>query len=299
MVHPRRLNWFAPRESLQEVLSASEYKQPWRLYRLPGLLPVMLLRVALVSSIYAVTNDMLLPSMGLVPIEPADPNQDEYEGPSSVSIKRAVFAFAAYLIILLAVQLIAVPLECMVVRLSTQRPVKQQPLHVAYADNAPAQGPASHNHQATVPETVAPSEAPADAEDAQDAQDADVEAAPKPANAPSASVDDDAELADDDDLPMLSAPAPRRSTLPPRTKSPTSEPVIALRPCDEALDEIDSYYGAAPVERYLTLGDCFRKMVAEEGYESLFRGLPFSMGLMFLGALGMVPALIDVLSLFS
>lgn len=296
MVHPRRLNWFAPRESLQEVLSASEYKQPWRLYRLPGLLPVMLLRVALVSSIYAVTNEMLFPSMGLVPIEPADPNQDEYEGPASVSIKRAVFAFAAYLFIMLAVQLIAVPLECMVVRLSTQRPVAQQPLHVAYANNAPAQGPASHNHQATVAETVAPSEAPAEVEDAPDA---DVEAAPKPAHAPSAPADDDAEVADDDDLPMLSAPAPRRSALPPRTKSPTSEPVIALRPCDEALDEIDSYYGAAPVERYLTLGDCFRKMVAEEGYESLFRGLPFSMGLIFLGALGMVPWLIDVLSLFS
>ena len=285
MVHPRRLNWFRPRESLREVLSPAELRRPWLLFRLPGLLPAMLLRVSLVSTLSLATNRALLPRYE--PLAPSDPAQDDFEGPSSATTKATVLGFATYLIVVLLLQLLAVPLECIVVRLSVQRPVAQQPLHVAYAQNAPVPAPSAHSHQALV--GAAP-EAPQEG-----AEEGAEEAAQGPQEA-------DAELAasdEEDARPMLSDGTPRVRVPPPRTKSPTSEPVIALRPCQETLDEIDSYYGATPVEPYTSFTDCFRKMVAEEGYESLYRGLPFSMGLAFLLTLGLLPELIDLFSLFS
>ncbi|WFC95621.1 hypothetical protein MBRA1_002272 [Malassezia brasiliensis] len=271
MVHPRRLNWFRPRESLREVLSPAELRRPWLLFRLPGLLPAMLLRVSLVSTLSLAADRALLPRYE--PLVPSDPAQDDFEGPSSTTTKATVFGFAAYLIVILLLQLLAVPLECIVVRLSVQRPVAQQPLHVAYAQNASVPAPSAHSHQASV--GAAP-EAPQ--EGAEEATQGAQEAAQGPQEA-------DAELAASDEevaQPILSDGTPRMRVPPPRTKSPTSEPVIALRPCEETLDEIDSYYGATPVEPYTSVTDCFRKMVAEEGYESLYRGLPFSMGLAFL-----------------
>lgn len=284
MVHPRRLNWFAPRQSMKEVLSASEYKQPWRLFMLPGLLQAVLLRVAFVSTLANGAQFLLLSPPR--PILPSDPKRDEFEGPSSSSTRVTVLGFAAYLMIVLLLQLLAVPFECIVVRLATQRPVAQQPLHVAYAHNAPAEGPAPHNHQATVA-SQASADAPPNPEPEAEADghgDTDEGASP---------MDEEAAQ------PLVDGAMPQARVHPPRTKSPTSEPVIALRPCDEALDEMDSYYGAAPVERYTGVADCFRKMVAEEGYESLYRGLPFSTCFVFLSTLSLIPLFMDAFSLFS
>lgn len=283
MVHPRRLDWFRPRESLREVLSPTELRRPWQLFRLPGLLPAMLLRVSLVSTLSIAADRALLPRYE--PLVPSDPAQDDFEGPSSATTKATVLGFATYLIVVLLLQLLAVPLECIVVRLSVQRPVAQQPLHVAYAQNAPDLAPSAHSHEASV--GAAPQEG------AQEGADEAREPGPQEADAELAASDEE------DARPMLPDGTPRERVPPPRTKSPTSEPVIALRPCEETLDEIDSYYGASPVEPYTSFTDCFRKMVAEEGYESLYRGLPFSMGLAFVLTLGLLPELIDLFSLFS
>ncbi|WFD04540.1 hypothetical protein MOBT1_003251 [Malassezia obtusa] len=312
MVHPRRLNWFAPVQSMSEVLSPAEFKQPWRLYRIPGLLSAMLLRVTFVSTLALAADRVFLPRVE--PLVPAGPGQDEFEGPSSASTRATVAGFIAYLLFTMALQLLAVPFECILVRLAVQRPVTQQPLHVAYAHNAERPGPSPHSHQATVvpPEAAAttaseptePRPADAPAEHAED--EAAAASNEAPADAPNEAPDaaPDAPMlehsADEEDaLPMLTDTVPRVYTQPPRTKSPTSEPVIALRPCDDTLDEIESYYGATPVEPYMGFADCFRKMVAEEGYESLYRGLPFSMGFVFVATLGLLPVLIDAFSMFS
>lgn len=257
MVHPRQLNWLAPRQSLREVLSDSERSQPWRMYRLPGLLPAVLLRVASVSILTKLAAMLCLPSEDS-PFVPSDPTQDEYQGPSFESTRTSVFGMVAYLSIYLLIQLIAVPLECMVVRLATQRPVDQQPLHMAFAENAP-------------PDT--PSEA-------------------RPPAADTLSEGSDAE-GEEEDLPML---VPAASEAPPsasHTLEPTDEPVIALRPCDEQLDEVASYYGTAAAEPYTGLADCFRKMVVEEGYESLYRGLPFSLGIALVAGISWLPLGMD------
>lgn len=75
-------------------------------------------------------------------------------------------------------------------------------------------------------------------------------------------------------------------TFMPRTVDPTAEPVISLRPCTEPLNEAESFYGAATVAPYRGIVDCVRKMVVEEGYESLARGVHFAALLVFWMNLG-------------
>ena len=73
-----------------------------------------------------------------------------------------------------------------------------------------------------------------------------------------------------------SIPAP--STNWHRAGSEPSEPVIALRPCDEPLSAEDAVraeaegFGAPTVERYTGMMDCLNKLVDEEGIEALYRG---------------------------
>lgn len=49
MVHPKRLCWTRPVESLKEVLTAEEYNQPWRLYLLPCVVSTKLLQIFIVN----------------------------------------------------------------------------------------------------------------------------------------------------------------------------------------------------------------------------------------------------------
>ena len=110
---------------------------------------------------------------------------------------------------------------------------------------------------------------------------------------------DSSDMDEEQALPMINETVPHVQASAPRTLSPMNEPVIALRPCDESVDEMDSFYGAAAVEPYMGAKDCLHKMITEEGYESLYRGLPFSMGISLIVTLGLLPGLVDMFSLFS
>ncbi|WFD44941.1 hypothetical protein MPSI1_003615 [Malassezia psittaci] len=344
MVHPQRLNWFQPKTSMQQVLSLTEYAQPWRLFQIPGLLYAMLLRVTLVSTLSLGAQRCLLPYYE--PLQPSDPSQDDFEGPTSASTKATVAGFTAYLIVTLLLQLVAVPLECIVVRLSIQRPITQQPLHIAYANNASPYRPTADSHQASAStqESVSSTKGKKAARDIdlrEDRADSDADPVPHQAAEPELDQDeqhstkptagqssatskseqhketfarsseesdenatltlhrDSSDIDEEQALPMINETVPHVQPSAPRTLSPMSEPVIALRPCDESLDEMDSFYGAAAVEPYMGAKDCLHKMIAEEGYESLYRGLPFSMGMSLIVTLGLLPGLIDMFSLFS
>ncbi|WFD00876.1 hypothetical protein MYAM1_003631 [Malassezia yamatoensis] len=61
MVYPHRVNWREPKRALSAVLSEREYKRFWRLYTLPGVLPIMLIRGALMR-VLNVTPAMMLQS---------------------------------------------------------------------------------------------------------------------------------------------------------------------------------------------------------------------------------------------
>ena len=66
----------------------------------------------------------------------------------------------------------------------------------------------------------------------------------------------------------------------PASRSPDGippEPVIALRPCDDSANEAQFGFGAPPVQPYAGVIDCLRKMVDEEGVESIWRGVVFTL----------------------
>lgn len=66
----------------------------------------------------------------------------------------------------------------------------------------------------------------------------------------------------------------------PASRSPDGippEPVIALRPCDDSGNEAQFGFGAPPVQPYTGVIDCLRKMVDEEGVESIWRGVVFTL----------------------
>ena len=55
IVHPRHLNWAHPCECLKHILTVQEYKQPWRLFLLPGVTSTCLARllISLLTSLVA------------------------------------------------------------------------------------------------------------------------------------------------------------------------------------------------------------------------------------------------------
>ena len=55
------------------------------------------------------------------------------------------------------------------------------------------------------------------------------------------------------------------------------EPVIALRACNDSGQQSQFGFGAAPMERYHGVVDCARKMIDEEGFESIRRGFMFTL----------------------
>lgn len=158
--------------NLRELLSYSEYAQPWRLYLLPGLLPATLAHTAWIGLVTRLVRHITVPALGGLPAPtPATDGQTHYSGPSSAggTLEVSSIGLAVFVIWnILSVGVLA-PLECVMVRLSTQRPEKQQPLHLAYGARrnaaSPARGgaPAPYSHQATAAAQAQPGGAYSDA----------------------------------------------------------------------------------------------------------------------------------------
>lgn len=94
---------------------------------------------------------MLVPNLGgLAEPTPAAPGDTKYSAPSSVEVNPLALVifllWCAFSVVALS------PLEVVTVRLATQRPERQQPLHLAYAHlgNGNSNAPASYSHQASV-----------------------------------------------------------------------------------------------------------------------------------------------------
>lgn len=329
IVHPRILSFQNARENLRELLSYSEFSQPWRLYLLPGLLPVQLLHIFWIGFVTRIVRHWTVPSLGgLPPSTPAGPNDDTYSGPSSDgSMSVTTFGLAVFLSWCVLSVVILSPLECVMVRLSVQRPERQQPLHLAYArlssNGAQQAGPAPYNNQAQVQQTnnatqdgnetngysdqvntngksdtqpTDPAPRPSFAiEDEEDDSEQPIGGVKEPAKEnKSTSIE---ETRDQADIPPAtngnahrvlgpqansqnSNPSPPSNTNTNwyRAGSEPSEPVIALRPCDEPLSAEEAArieaegFGAPTVERYSGMMDCLNKLVDEEGIEALYRG---------------------------
>ena len=257
-----------PLTNLQEVLSYSELRQPCRLYTTPGLAAGTILHVAWIGLLTRFLRQWLVPNLNGLPMPaPIKPGDTTWSGPSSDDEAVSIVGLVFYSVWTAASVLFLAPLECALVRLSTQRPEKQNPLHMAYANNADApNAPASYSHQASVPAQVnadandTPSRASFAIEDPEEEEDE----AQRPNEANTAA-----------NKPLHGSSAASRPT---HLLNEPSEPVIALRPCDEADSAEEAArmeaggFGAPVVERYVGLVDCLKKMREEEGLESLGRG---------------------------
>ncbi|UZJ51540.1 hypothetical protein CBS101457_000860 [Exobasidium rhododendri] len=336
IVHPRILTFRNPRKSLGELLSFSEFSQPWRLYLTPGLLATELIHITWIGMLTRIVRHLAIPALGgLPPSTPASPNDDTYTGPSSGNLEFSTFGLAVFLAWCVLSVVVLSPLECVIVRLSVQRSERQQPLHLAYArapsSAATPSGPASYNNQAQVPTVIgrdtAQNDAPfrdstlspsglaaGQAQDAQsrpsfaitdedeeegegDVKQGEVDQAPKK-ELIAGLEDDSKEFASTPTSATPTTPPSTSSHLPPRVlgraeapqgsslpqnmysgmEQQPSEPVIALRPCDEpqsieeAAQAEQEGFGAPTVERYTGMIDCLNKLVDEEGIEALYRG---------------------------
>lgn len=159
IVHPRTLPFSLKhlRTNLAEVLSPAELAQPWRIYLIPGLLPAAFLHVAWIGLLTRLVRHILVPNLGgLAEPTPAQPGDVDYSGPSSSSVEVNPLALIIYLCWLALSVVVLSPLEVVSVKLATQRPERQQPLHLAYARaSGNGNGPASYSHQSSVPSTTA------------------------------------------------------------------------------------------------------------------------------------------------
>lgn len=339
IVHPRTLTFNRPRDNLRELLSYSEFSQPWRLFTLPGLLAAQICHIVWIGFATRIVRHLTVPSLGGLPAStPAAPDQDTYSGPSSDgNMTLSAFGLTVFLAWCVLSVVVLSPLECVIVRLSVQRPERQQPLHIAYArvptSGASSSGPASYNNQAQVQQTLAQQDndqpARTQLQNGQNNSTAPTDPLPRPSFA----------IEDEDDeegtpgpqhqstqkskpangkpaseaagpkqdgaaqtLPETAAQAPSHGALPSRTlggqqdgyrddthahfasrghsgmEPAPSEPVIALRPCDEPQSAEEAAraeaegFGAPTVERYQGMVDCVNKLVDEEGVEALYRG---------------------------
>ena len=342
-----------PRKVLGELLSFSEYSQPWRLYLTPGLLATELVHITWIGLLTRIVRHITVPSLGgLPPSIPASPGDDTYSGPTTSNMEISSFGLACFLAWCVLSVVVLSPLECVVVRLSVQRPERQQPLHLAYArasQAAPPSGPAPYNNQAQMHREGVPNSATSQGNE----QYRDTEAPAKPQEVPSrpsfAITDDDEEEGDGEgkgggegtlegkgegegtkaqaegqgtkgadgqqtsytdgvngepaNVPVAPSSTAAPSTTPTHAPSGAppsrvlgggpppvapnpysgmvdqpSEPVIALRPCDEpesaeeAARAEEEGFGAPTVDRYTGMIDCLNKLVDEEGIEALYRG---------------------------
>ncbi|WFD36556.1 hypothetical protein MCUN1_003439 [Malassezia cuniculi] len=271
IVHPRLLNWRYPKACLREIMSHDEQRQPWRLYIVPGVFQAVLLKIFWVSVIGTTVRQLTVPALGVVTVPtPVAPGESQYSGPSSDTLTISPLGLSVFLVWILISAVVVTPIECVIVRLSVQRPAGQQPLHEAYAQVA------EYNHQATVPQpqqqqqqhqprsSFAIDDETAEREREEAAADADAD------TYTDANADANAATAAPAPRPMQRNASHIPGDLP-------SEPVIALRPCDDTAEEAQIGFGATPVERYSGVVDCVRKMIDEEGLESLWRGVFFTL----------------------
>lgn len=313
------------------MLSYSELAQPWRLYLTPGLLATQLVHITWIGLLTRIVRHLSVPTLGgLPPSTPASPDDDTYTGPSSGNLEVTNFGLAFFITWCVLSVVILSPIECALVRLSVQRPERQQPLHLAYArmaSNATPSGPAPYNNQAQVQTQTDQG----DREDYRDAAASPAQSVPIAEETTPFAIEDEEEeegeggvqsegeastntsneakmggvnnngnaatsVSPEMTLKPASNPVPPSTASrvlgggPPSTTLPTiqrpysdiqgqpSEPVIALRPCDEpqsaeeAARAEEEGFGAPTVERYTGLIDCLNKLVDEEGLEALYRG---------------------------
>lgn len=316
-MHPHILTFRNPRKSLGELLSYSESAQPWRLYLTPGLLASELVHITWIGLFTRIVRHISVPALGgLPPSTPASPGDDTYTGPSSGNLEVSTFGLAFFLAWCVFSVLVLSPIECAIVRLSVQRPERQQPLHLAYARVAQStapNGPAPYNNQAQAQQseasqgngtggykdaTIAPAPAPppharlpeetpfAIADDEEEEEEAGAQEAKLGGVSSQPAANTPIQPVKTSNQPQ---PSPRLLDGGPSSSSPArttyadysgqpSEPVIALRPCDEpqsaeeAARVEEEGFGAPTVERYTGMIDCLNKLVDEEGIEALYRG---------------------------
>ncbi|PKI83443.1 hypothetical protein MVES1_002575 [Malassezia vespertilionis] len=136
MVHPYRLNWFRPRESLQSVLSEAEYTCPARLYCLPGVVSAPICKLLVMHGAQFAFHG----ASAWSGVQPALLRLVLLKGPAgkmppvpAVSA-RELLGYAMFVFVLV---LATVPFDCALVRLATQRTASR-----AYrpADSAAPQG---------------------------------------------------------------------------------------------------------------------------------------------------------------
>lgn len=288
IVHPRMLSLSTPRENLRELLSYSEFSQPWRLYLLPGLLAANMAHVAWIGLATRIVRQLTVPSLGGLPgSTPASPDQDSYSGPNSSMLELSPVGLPIFLLWNVVSVVVLAPLECAMVRLSTQRPERQNPLHRAYArvPTGTTNAPSPYSHQATANAQAQPGGAYRDA-DVRKSTDSAVDK-PLPSSPgeqpgrPSFAIDDDEDEEDGDvasakpntNTASKAARVLGRTTLGPGPESTSAtnsnnnggfnsspgynsqqfsggeppEPVIALRPIEEQTAEEAAAEFGAPV----------------------------------------------------
>jgi len=118
MVHPKRLCWARPVESLKEILTAEEYNQPWRLYLLPGVVSTKLLQIFIVNFLAPMGRLALTPptlSGIFVSLIKKTSNSD------AVSMHWSWFTILLYIIWAFFVLVALLLLDNIYVRATTQR----------------------------------------------------------------------------------------------------------------------------------------------------------------------------------
>ncbi|EST08470.1 Mitochondrial carrier domain protein [Kalmanozyma brasiliensis GHG001] len=309
IVHPRILPLNNARENLRELLSYTEFSQPWRLYLLPGLLAANVAHVMWIGLATRIVRQLTVPSLGgLGGAAPAGPGDATYSGPNSNMLEISPVGLPIFILWNVISVIVLAPLECAMVRLSTQRPEKQNPLHRAYA-RVPANGngaPSPYSHQATAAAQAQPGGAYRDADTRKSTDGASDKPLPSSPDLPGRASFAIGEEDDEDGDVGATKPASTNGksarvlgqTTPDSAPAPSNfpsqptfsggeppEPVIALRPIEEqTAQEAAAEFGAPVVKRYEGLVDCFNKMVDEEGIESLGRGAWVTLIAMFAGS---------------
>lgn len=115
-IHPHRLGWWRPLTCLEIILSPSEYRTPWRIYTLPGLLPALLLRKVGATGLTLLFQWMLFPHATSVQSDDT-PSSD---GPNVHTTSFSVVHLLGYVFWNLLVLAWTLPLDCMITRLATQ-----------------------------------------------------------------------------------------------------------------------------------------------------------------------------------
>ncbi|WFD26360.1 hypothetical protein MNAN1_001340b, partial [Malassezia nana] len=122
IVHPVKLNWLDFRASLQKIMSEAEYLQPWRLFTIPGAFLAVFLRWLLLGPATTLIKSYVGSSRSL-PVLLID-NEGIHIDPDATFSTNSLLKFILYCGWSLTVVNIMVPLNCIIVRLMTQRSEK-------------------------------------------------------------------------------------------------------------------------------------------------------------------------------